>query len=102
MRVETTNRSSHGGANEILLLVEVDEVSDGRLENRLDDRTRDDGLGDNGLAAALDPVDRGRLLVGAIVARKSKNLHVREMFVHRFEALLRRLAYWRWGTIVSD
>jgi hypothetical protein len=49
------------------------------LEDFLDDAFLNDGLGDDRLASALEPVDSGGLLVRAVVARQRQDLNVGEV-----------------------
>ncbi|GKT97124.1 hypothetical protein Ct61P_14974 [Colletotrichum tofieldiae] len=76
--VESTDRTSHGGSNQVLVDVELDEGIDVTLEHVLDDITRDDGLGNDALSTSVNPVDSGGLLIRAVVTRDRNDAHVLE------------------------
>ena len=74
MGVESSERTSHGGTDKVLGVVDVADVSDSGLENALHDISGDDDLSHDRLATALDPVDGTGLLVGTHVSREGEDL----------------------------
>jgi len=82
MGVESSDATSHGASDEILLHIEVAQGVDGSLENALDDLSRDNRLGDDALATTFNPVDSGWFLVGAVISRKGKDDHFGEVLRH--------------------
>src|SRR5258705_4623937 len=78
MCIKTTNRPSHSGSHQILLVIQIDKVRNGRLENRPDDLARDNSLSHDTLSASFNPIDRSWLLIRAVVSTYSKDLHLRK------------------------
>ena len=85
--VESSDAASHGASDEVLLHVEVAQGVDGGLENALDDLSGDNSLSHNTLATTFDPVDSGRLLIGAVISGKSEDDHFGEVLRHDLERL---------------
>ena len=80
--VESSDTSSHGGTDQVLLDVDLDQTLDSGLQDGLDDLARNDSLSDNGLATTFDPVDGSGLLVGTVVTREGEDDHSGELELH--------------------
>ena len=91
MGIESSNRASHRTAHQILLRVQIHQGRDSRLQYRLDHVTGNDRLRDHALPSTLNPVDRSRLLVRAIVARQRQHDHARVMLLHNLKRLFSAL-----------
>lgn len=91
MCIESSNNARHRAPNQVLLRVHIAQALHRRLEHALHHLARNDRLRDDALAAPLDPVDRRRLLVRAVVARQREHDHVGELLPDDLERLLSRL-----------
>ena len=82
MRVTSTDATGDRRADHVLADVDIDDGARRRLQHSCDDVRWYDGLADDALAPALDPIDRRWLLVSAEVAAYREYLHVREQLLH--------------------
>jgi hypothetical protein len=89
--IEATDAAGYGRADHVLADVDVDEGVGRGLEDAGDDLGGEDGLADDALTPALDPVDGRGLLVRAEVPAQREYLHVRELALDRVQRLLRAL-----------
>lgn len=74
--VESTHGTGHGGTNQVLGNVQLNQRVDVALEDLLDHIARDNSLSHNTLASSVNPVDGRGLLVSAVVSGDGDNLHV--------------------------